>query len=267
VNPGSLTVVGVGIKVPAHVTTEARLEIASADDVLFLVADPVAAKWVKQTSARARPLHSHYTAGEDRAAAYAAMVDEILTAVRAERRVCVVFYGHPGVFVNPSHEAIRVAREEGFAAQMLPGVSAEDCLFADLGVDPSVFGCQSYEATDLLARGREIDPSAALIVWQIGVVGNLTFVPEGDLSRIPVLVEYLERYYPASHEVVCYEAALYPVVEPIVQRCRLDSLLSVEISPMSTLYVPPAVARGADRAMQERLFHARAATSAGSAVS
>jgi hypothetical protein len=37
---------------------------------------------------------------------------------------------------------------DGFDAVMLPGISAEDCLFADLGIDPGMIGCQSFEATD-----------------------------------------------------------------------------------------------------------------------
>src|SRR2546429_6584747 len=50
----------------------------------------------------------------------------------------------------------RQAREEGFEAEMLPAVSAEDCLFADLGVDPGDEGCQSFEATSfLLFRSEE----------------------------------------------------------------------------------------------------------------
>jgi hypothetical protein len=36
---------------------------------------------------------------------------------------------------------------------MLPAISAEDCLFADLGVDPADHGCPSYEATDFLVHG------------------------------------------------------------------------------------------------------------------
>ena len=43
--------------------------------------------------------------------------------IRAGFRVCAVFYGHPGVFVYPSHEAIRRARAEGFAARMLPALT------------------------------------------------------------------------------------------------------------------------------------------------
>jgi hypothetical protein len=123
---------------------------------------------------------------------------------------------------------------------MLPGISAEDCLFAALGVDPSRHGCQSFEATDLIARARPIDPSAALIVWQIGVVGNLTFVPEGDLSRLGVLVEYLLQTYPEDHEVVAYEASLYSVLDDVIVRCPLGSLAEVSVSPAATLYVPPA---------------------------
>jgi uncharacterized protein YabN with tetrapyrrole methylase and pyrophosphatase domain len=267
VNGGRLTVVGVGIKVPAHVTTEVRLSIESAEEVLYLVADPVAASWVRKTNPRARAMHHLYTPGADRAPAYEAMVDEIMKVVRGGADVCVAFYGHAGVFVNPSHEAIRLARAEGYDARMLPGVSAEDCLFADLGVDPSEFGCQTYEATDLLARARPIDVSAALILWQIGVLGNLTYVPKGDLTHIPLLVEFLERYYPSEHEVVCYEAALYPVCEASIQRCALSSLADMEISPMSTLYVPPVSERPPDPYMQERLFQAEAANEAAVATS
>ena len=204
-------------------------------------------------------MHALYTPGEDRALAYAAMVEEILTLVRRGGNVCVAFYGHAGVFVNPSHEAIRRARAEGFDAHMLPGVSAEACLFADLGVDPSESGCQSYEATDLLARGRPIDPSASLILWQVGVLGNMTYAPDGDLSRIAVLVDYLLRFYPDDHEVVCYEAALYPVCEAVVQRCALSMLGEAQISPMSTLFVAPATERPPDPEMQKRLFHEDAA--------
>jgi len=56
------------------------------------------------------------------------MVERILKNVKDGFKVCVVFYGHPGVFVQPSHEAIRIARLEGFSARMLPGISAEELL-------------------------------------------------------------------------------------------------------------------------------------------
>jgi hypothetical protein len=62
----------------------------------------------------------------------------MLRYVRAGHNVIGIFYGHPGVFVSPAHRAIAIAREEGFKAKMLLGISAEDVLFTDLGVDPAV---------------------------------------------------------------------------------------------------------------------------------
>jgi hypothetical protein len=100
--------------------------------------------------------------------------------------VCVVFYGHPGVFVQPAHEAIRVARLEGFTARMLPGISAEDCLFADIEVDPGVYACQSFEATDFLVRKRKFDPRSPLVLWQIGSIGDLYYHSGKYISDISV---------------------------------------------------------------------------------
>lgn len=63
---------------------------------------------------------------------------------------------------------------------MLPSISSEDCLFADLSVDPAVGGCQSYEATDFMLNGLIIGPSSQLVLWQIGVLGDWTY------QRLPV---------------------------------------------------------------------------------
>src|SRR5882757_5086244 len=95
----------------------------------------------------------------------------MLRAVRAGHSVLGVFYGHPGVFVSPSHRAIAVAREEGYKAKMLPGISAEDYMFADLEFDPSQSSCNTYEATELLLRDRHLDPAIQHIIWQVGSVG------------------------------------------------------------------------------------------------
>jgi hypothetical protein len=65
--------------------------------------------------------------------------------------------------VDPAHESIRRARMEGISACMLPGISAEDCLFAELGIEPSENGCQSFEATDFLVYKRKFDNRSSLI--------------------------------------------------------------------------------------------------------
>ena len=236
---GSLTVVGTGIQLAAHLTPEARAAIQQADEVLYLVGDPVTDSLIEDLNPRCRSLQSLCAAGGDRREAYTAMVDEILARVRAGLDVCAAFYGHPGVFVGPAHEAIRRAREEGFDATMLPGISAEDCLFADLGIDPGRTGCQSYEATDFLIRPRNVETSAVLILWQIGVIGETAYSATSDPSGLSVLIDRLRQLYPTEHETIVYEASPYPICKPLVRRVPLSELAGTEIPPLATLVVPP----------------------------
>src|SRR5262245_31652086 len=153
-------------------TPEARQAFVGADVALYLVTDPLARSWIAELNPKAISLQDHYELGKPRQEIYDEMTERILSDVRTGSSVCAAFYGHPGVFVYPSHAAIGQARREGYAAKMLPAVSAEDCLFADLGVDPGEAGCQSYEATDFLIRRRPVDPTAALVLWQVAVIGE-----------------------------------------------------------------------------------------------
>ena len=238
---GSLVVVGPGIGLAGHCSAEARDEITTADVVLSVPGDPIVQAWIEGLNPNTVSLQHHYQSAPDRPAAYAAMVEDIMAAVRSGARVCAVFYGHPGVFVTPSHAAIRQARAEGYEAHMAPAISAEDCLFADLGVDPGEHGCQSYEARNFLLFERNIDPFAILILWQIAVVGDSAFSagPAPNPSAIDDLVGVLARHYPLEHEVTIYEAATLPVERPRCDRMRLADVASASLSQASTLFLPP----------------------------
>ena len=228
---GCLTVVGTGIQFVGQLTLAAKAWIEQADKVLYAVADPATAKWLQSLNKTAESL-PYNTNNHWRKQTYAEMVEVMLAAVRRGLNVCAVFYGHPGVFANPTREAIRRARDEGFRAQMLPGISAADCLFADLGVDPGRYGCQSFETTDFLIRDRQFDPRSALILWQIGLIGNLSFFQEERVAwGLKVLAEVLERYYDRDHEVIVYEAAVYyPVCQPVIQPMPLFKLPESQVS-------------------------------------
>src|SRR5262249_22122656 len=223
---GSLIVVGTGIRAVGQLTIEAIAWMQKADKVLYVVGDPIAEAIIIQLNPKgAESLSSLYAEGKPRIKTYNEMVDRVLECVRSGMLTCLACYGHPGVFVEPSHASIRRARSEGFSAKMLPGVSAEDCLFADLGVDPGAGGCQSFEATDFLLNGRKIDPTSSVILWQIGVVGDATF-KRGmyNLSAFPLLIERLLKYYPSTHVMYLYEAAVFPACEPVVLPVPLHAL-------------------------------------------
>jgi len=221
--------------------------------VLYLVNDPLTERWIGRLSRNARSLAGFYAEGKDRAHTYAGMVDEILSAVRAGRRVAAAFYGHPGVFVDPGHEAVRRARAEGFRARMLAAVSAEDCLFADLGIDPGEAGCQSYEATAFLVYDYRIEPTALLVLWQIGFVGERAMPVGPPRPPLDILVERLREFYPTSHATVLYEASSYAVCGPAVTQQPLGQLAEAEVTPMATLVIPPVATRSPDPTMLVRL--------------
>ncbi|MFB2919584.1 SAM-dependent methyltransferase [Aerosakkonema funiforme] len=253
-NSGSLTIVGTGIRLISQITPEARAYIEQAEKLLFVVADLPTIAWLKKINSTSESLSVFYQPGKNRLTTYLEMVERILSCVREGLKVCVVFYGHPGVFVYPSHEAIKRARLEGFCARMLPAISAEDCLFADLGIDPATSGCQSFEATDFLVYKRKFDTSSSLILWQFGIVGELSFNPEIRASRcLPILIEYLQQYYDPDHEIIIYEAAQYPVCTPVIQHVPLAKVPEILDNSMSTLYIPPKAPASPDLEMLDRL--------------
>lgn len=250
---GSLSVVGSGIRL-SQLTVEARAAIDRADKLFFLVADPITFVWINSLRDDAEDLHTSYSEGRPRKDTYAEMVARILEQVRAGLAVCVLSYGHPGVFAYPMHESVRQARAAGFVARMYPGISAEDCLFADLGVDPGERGCQSFEATDFLVYRRKADPACPLILWQVGVTGDLGYKENFSLDGMAVLVDVLMETYDPLHPVVLYEAATYAASDGMVHRTSLNKLMEAPVTPISTLYVlPPTAPSVPDIAMLTRL--------------
>lgn len=252
---GTLTIVGTGFLAVGQTTPEAIVCIERAEKLFHMVSDPVALSWLRELNPTAESLHNYYGEGKSRNVSYAEMAERMLVPVREGLEVCAAFYGHPGVFVKPSHAAIRQARLEGYTARMLPGISAEDCLIADLGVDPAKHGCQSFEATYFLTRKLRFDPHCSLILWQIGVVG-VTDYQKNDLwsqEGVEVLQEFLLEHYPADHEVTIYQAPQLPVCPPIIQPVPLARLSSAEVTVSSTLYVPPIGPAPANTEMLDRL--------------
>jgi hypothetical protein len=236
---GSLIVVGSGIAAVRHATQEACFHISHSAKVFFLVVDPLTKAWILKLNPAAESLSVHLAPGKDRQESFNEMVERIAEAVRAGHRVCSVFYGHPGVFVQPSHMVISRLRTEGYEAAMLPGVSTEDCLVADLGVDLSQSGYQCHEASNFLICAKQPDTGAALILWQIGVIGQVK-CGVGREDGLQILTERLLGFYPAEHEVTIYEAATLPVCDSLLRKIVLADLPNCLVSPVSTLFIPPA---------------------------
>lgn len=251
---GSLVAIGTGIRIVGQLTVEAIAAMRNADKLLYCVGDPIAEHVVQGMNEDTESLFHFYGEGKQRSETYEQMVQRMLECVRGGLNTCVALYGHPGVFAWPAHEAIRRARAEGFEARMLPAVSAEDCLFADVGVDPAMTGCQSYEATDFMINGRIIDTSSTVILWQIGVLGDWSFKSLAyDTSSMPLLMERLAQFYPMTQQAIVYEASVLPGCPPVIRHIPLFSLPTAGVTAASTLCIPPARPPSVDMNIRARM--------------
>lgn len=259
---GSLVCVGVGMMLGSHLTPLAKSYIEQSDVVFAGMSNGLIELWLSKMHSDVRSLQALYQEGKSRLDTYRQMVDMMLAEVRAGKKVCGAFYGHPGVFAWPPHEAIQIARREGFAAHMEPGISAEDCLYADMGIDPGKYGCQHYEASQFMLYRRSIDTSAYLILWQVGVAGDRSYARfSTDVAYRQVLVDVLAREYPLEHKVFIYKAATLPTDKPRIDRIALAALPGADLDLHATLVIPPAADLLPDAAVRRRLaaLDARAA--------
>lgn len=237
---GKLIVVGCGLQPSRHASERTISEISRAD-VVFVLADPFAIAWVRSFNDNIRNLSEYYGDQRDRRESYRDMERAVLDEVRADSQVCAVFYGHPGVFAQVPRNAIRQAQAEGFETRMEPGISAEACLYADLGMDPGHRGVQSIEATRFLAFEHTLDPGSMVLLWQVALAGSLDctgFTARAD--RLQVLLDKLGRFYTPDTEGILYEAARLPIEDCRAERLTLTELPNAELHAHTTLVIPPA---------------------------
>jgi precorrin-6B methylase 1 len=253
-----LVCVGTGMRMAGQVTPLAQSYIETADVVVSAVPNIFTRNWIQGIAREFICVLGYYSdcdvEGKNRRDTYRRMADTILDQVRAGKTVCAAFYGHPGIFACISHMAIKDARAEGYSAEMLPGVSAEDCLVADLGLDPGRTGMQSMETTQFMIYERRIDPSALLILWQPFLAGELTLKRfETTPARLQVLVDKLARDYPLDHAVILYEAATHPLEKTRMDTILLRDLPSASLQGATTLVIKPAYPLKRDQAIVDQL--------------
>lgn len=255
ISQSSLVVVGVGIKFLSHISTETKAYISQSDKVLYLVNDPLMQEWIEELNPNSESLDYLYNKHVLRTDSYKEISNYILQSMNDNKHVCVVMYGHPSVFAQPALDAVKEAKKQGYYAKILPAISAEDCLFADLLIDPGSCGCQSFETTDFLIHDRKFDTNSHLVLWQVGVIAVLSHLKmQNDKNGIITLTNYLKQFYPSQHLVTIYEASQYPNFEPRITEVILENLPDAILSRLSTLYVPPLQKSACNERMLEALM-------------
>ncbi|TRX54520.1 SAM-dependent methyltransferase [Thalassomonas sp. M1454] len=251
---GSLVCVGIGMLLGAHLTPICKSHIEDADVVFISGNNAFIKEWLSQLNNNVVDLQEYYQEGKSRSLTYDQMSEIMLAAMREGKKVVGAFYGHPGVFVTPAHKAIKQATKEGYFAKMEAGISAEDCLIADCGIDPGSVGLASFEANQFIRFKRQVDNSAYLVLWQVGVVGdcNLTRFSTGSEYRA-VLVDVLLQHYPQEHPVILYQAATLAIEKTIINKLPLKDIIDAEVNQCTTLIIPPCKRLVVNKQVMEKL--------------
>jgi hypothetical protein len=215
---GSLVIVDTGIVAVNHVTVEGHRWIQQSDRVLFLGADPVTERWILTLNENLESLNGLETADE--------IVERTLDHVRSGLAVCLAYHERSELSSQVVREATALCRAENLPSTVVPGVSALDCLFSDLGVDPLRHGCQIFAGEDFLEHQRRPDPLAALIL-------SLS-----EDTAWAELLQLLQAQYDADHEAIIYEPARYAVLEPVIRRGAIGSIGARDLAGFSILYIP-----------------------------
>ncbi|MFW2335979.1 SAM-dependent methyltransferase [Ilumatobacter sp.] len=239
---GRLTVVGTGIGFRRQIIPAAETAIRQADLVFHQVGDQLTVQWLHQLNANvqslSRPASAEPVLSMD---VYEAMAHRVADAVAAGQRTCFVSYGHPGVYQHAAHRSIELTRARGFAATMIPGISALDCLIADLGVEIAL-GCQLLDATMMVLHDKVVDPTSALVLFQIGIFGD----PHYRASRpvgLHVLRDRLSEIWGPEHEILLYEAPMLPIWDAGAERTTIADMATAPMSERTLAYVPPLAQR------------------------
>ena len=246
----NIHLVGLGIKSIAHLTSETIASIAKADIVLYLANEPIIKEWIVQNSKISVSLDLAYSSDFKRVEAYKKVVDEVIFYLKSNDNLCVALYGHPLICSSLGIMLSEISIDDhNVNVEVYPAVSAEDCIFADLKIDPLSHGCYSAEATDFLLYNSHIDTSSHVLIWQVGMVGCMGLPNNGsfNIKAQNLLKEKLQGLYCDDFEVILYEASMYPGLPAKIINLKLNYLFSHKITAVSTLYIPPFTQKKIDK--------------------
>ncbi|GAC14912.1 SAM-dependent methyltransferase [Aliiglaciecola lipolytica] len=251
---GSIVCVGLGMILGSHIAPLSRQFIEQADIVFMSATDGMTEAWIDSMNSNSHSLQKFYAEGKDRRISYQEMVEAMLNEVESGKKVVAAFYGHPGVFAWAGHKVIELAKSKGYHGHMEPGISAEDCLYADMGIDPGRFGAVHTEASQFMLYQRHVDDTAYLILWQLGFVGDLSMSKYAtDKASRKLLQELLIEYYPSNHEVAIYESPMLPTETARISWFPLNQLSEIHVEHFSTLVIPPASSKIIDQNMRIKM--------------
>lgn len=240
-------IAGLGVLNVDQITRETERVIRRSNEVLYVDTGVATRPYLESLCPRATALFdTSYEETGHRLNAYHHMAARVLNAALDHPPVTFAMHGHPIVGAYAPFLIRDLAALLDLEVLILPGISAMDCLFAELMVDPCVVGMQMYEATDLLLRRRPLQPEVPALIWQIGCVETtLHTMRVSKPARFERLRSHLLRFYPPRHEVSAVYSTPHPLMPSTVRRFALREICDHAhvLHSGFTLFIPPTIER------------------------
>ena len=244
-------IVGLGVLNIDQITRETKRAIRRSNEVLYVDTGVATRTYLESLCPRVTSLfETSYKEYGQRLNAYHHMAARVLDAALDHPPVTFAMHGHPIVGAYAPFLIRDMANLLALEVLVLPGISAMDCLFAELMVDPCVAGMQMYEATDLLLRRRPLQPDVHALIWQIGCVETaLHTMRVSKPARFERLRSHLLRFYPPQHVVSAAYSTPHPLMPSTVHRFALQDVCDHAhlLHSGFTLFIPSA----GERAIQD----------------
>lgn len=256
--PTDIYVVGTGTVGYRQLTKEAEAALEKSDKVFLVHHQELISDYLDEFT-EVIDITDEYEDNTERSDTYKRMAERVIDSAQEPDTevVSLALYGHPMYFVDPSRIVINEAPKHDLEVEVIPGISAIDCLYIDIGLDPSEDGLQIFEATDVLIREFELNPEVPAFLLQIGSVESTLYsMDDSKPERFTNIKEHLQDFYPEDHSLYLLQTSTYPISNSERIEFNLSQFDTKEVSErinhMQTLYIPPTDSRNVMNSEMQR---------------
>jgi tetrapyrrole methylase family protein / MazG family protein len=237
-----IRIVGLGMRSVDQLTREAQRAIAGTKTIYVVDSSPGIQSFFRKMGLEVIDLSKHYEEGKDRLQTYLEMSKEVISGAIHKGPVSFGLYGHPTVFAYPPFVIKAVAESCGLTVGVVPGVSALDCMLAELMLDPATDGMQMFEATDIVIRKRTLLTDVHTLIWQIGALETGLYSRQVSVKgRFDRFLQHIVGFFPTHHPVAAIFVSDNPLIPSIIYRFKLKDLPDYgdRLHGGFTLHIPP----------------------------
>lgn len=246
-------IAGTGTVGYRQLTEEVKEAFKKSETIYLLHHQELVKEYLDEEFARVVDVSDEYNEEEVRSNTYQRIADRVLEGALGEHSGPVTFatYGHPMLFVDSSRILMEEAPSRDLDVEVMPGTSALDCLYTDIGLDPAINGLQIYDATDILVREADLNPRTPAMILQIGSVESVLYsTRKSKPERFTNIKNHLQQFYPDDHEVYLLQTATFPISDSEQTGFELQNFdteqVSEQVRHIHTLYIPPYEVRSVE---------------------